>query len=226
MPSLLLLIDNPAFGPLLKETLEAKSICCTLSGCDLSDDVQRAVVEHLFDLALLYSAQGDTATVNCLNRIRELSDMPVYLLLEGSKDVVINAFEAGADDVLALPLSADIIAYKIKAYVKRLFEKDKTVLSYHIGDYLFDVASQTLLYKGQLTTTLTGKENALLEMLVSKQGITIDKSLILMRIWHENSYFNARSLSVFVNRLRHKLDRDPRIVITSVKGSGYKLYLK
>ncbi|MBQ9340121.1 MAG: response regulator transcription factor [Paludibacteraceae bacterium] len=225
MPSLLLLIDNPAFGPLLQETLEAQSIRTTLSGCMMPDDVAQLIVEHHYDLALIYSAQGDTDTLSCLKRVRELTEMPVYVLIEGKRDALLSAFDNGADDALQIPVSAELIARKIKAFVKRVIEKDKHVQSYDIGDYTLDTSRQLLYYKGKLTAELTGKENALLELLASKQGQTIDKSLILVRIWRENNYFNARSLSVYINRLRHKLSHDGRIVITNVKGSGYKLYL-
>ena len=226
MPSLLLLIDNPAFGSLLQESLEAKELSCTLSESAISDDVQQSVIEHRFDLCIIYSSGGDAASVNCLRVLRELSDMPAYVLLESDKNALLSAFESGADDALLLPISAQVIACKIKAYCKRLFEKDQKVLSYTIGNYLFDVSQQRLVFCDGEVSTLTGKENALLEMLVSKQGQTVAKSLILLRIWHENSYFNARSLSVYINRLRHKLSLDPNIVIQGVREGGYKIYVR
>lgn len=221
--SLLLLINDAAFGPLLEESLSGRNLRCTLCSKGMQPDVREALVHHCYDLVIIYSTSSDAESTGLLRQVRMVADVPVYVLVNTyDKTQVLEAYAAGADNVLTFPLSAEVAAANIHAYCKRIFEKENPASTYRIGSYTFDASSQTLEREGQ-ETQLTGRESAVLALLAARQGQVVDKSLILLRIWHEDTYFNSRSLSVFVNRLRHKMHADARVSIVSVREGGYKL---
>ena len=156
-----------------------------------------------------------------LKLIRQKSDkIPVIVLsAKTDRDDIIRAYEFGCDDYVTKPFSMDILICKIDALIRRCrvyVESEQT--EWQLGDFVFDSVRQQLGDKH-----LSSRENDLLRMLCQNMNNLVDRNRILMSIWGEDTYFNARSLSVYVNHLRKYLGETSPIRIMSVHGKGYKL---
>ena len=156
-----------------------------------------------------------------LKLIRQKGDkLPVIMLsAKTDRDDIIHAYELGCDDYVSKPFSMDILICKIEAIVRRCRLYMETELTeWKLGELQYDSIRQQLGDKH-----LSSRENDLLRMLCQNMDNVVDRNRILMNIWGEDSYFNARSLSVYVNHLRKYLGKDSPIRIMSVHGKGYKL---
>lgn len=156
-----------------------------------------------------------------LKLIRQKSDkLPVIILsAKTDRDDIIHAYELGCDDYVSKPFSMDILICKIEAIVRRCRLYTETELTeWKLGELQYDSIRQQLGDKH-----LSSRENDLLRMLCQNMDNVVDRNRILMNIWGEDTYFNARSLSVYVNHLRKYLGKNSPIRIMSVHGKGYKL---
>jgi DNA-binding response OmpR family regulator len=156
-----------------------------------------------------------------LKLIRQKSEkLPVIILsAKTDRDDIIHAYELGCDDYVSKPFSMDILICKIEAIVRRCRLYTETELTeWKLGELQYDSIRQQLGDKH-----LSSRENDLLRMLCQNMDNVVDRNRILMNIWGEDTYFNARSLSVYVNHLRKYLGEDSPIRIMSVHGKGYKL---
>lgn len=143
----------------------------------------------------------------------------LMLTAKTDRDDIIHAYELGCDDYVTKPFSMDILICKIEAVLRRsrcLQESDQT--EWQLGDLIFDSVRQLL---GE--QHLSSRENDLLKMLCQRMGSVVDRNSILMQIWGADTYFNARSLSVYINHLRKYLGENTPIRIMSVHGKGYKM---
>ena len=156
-----------------------------------------------------------------LKLIRQKHDrLPILILsAKTDRDDIIRAYELGCDDYVTKPFSMDILICKIEAIMRR---SRKYMESYQsewlLGNLLYDSVRQQLGDKH-----LSTRENELLKMLCQNLNNLVDRNRILMSIWGEDTYFNARSLSVYINHLRNYLGEDNPMRIMSVHGKGYKL---
>ena len=151
-----------------------------------------------------------------IRRIRkENKEVPVlFLSARSSTDDIVSGFELGANDYVRKPFSLRELVVRAKALlIKNKQEKERTEF-YEIGLYTFYPKTQTLLIAGK-SDKLSYKESEILKVVNSQS--------ILLELWGDDSFYNARSLHVFITKLRHKLDKDPRIKILNVRGIGYKL---
>lgn len=150
----------------------------------------------------------------------QYSELAVLMLTaKTDRDDIIHAYELGCDDYVTKPFSMDILICKIEAVLRRsrcLQESDQT--EWQLGDFTFDSVRQLL---GE--QHLSSRENDLLKMLCQRMGSVVDRNSILMQIWGADTYFNARSLSVYINHLRKYLGENTPIRIMSVHGKGYKM---
>ena len=156
-----------------------------------------------------------------LKLIRQKGDkLPVIILsAKTDRDDIIHAYELGCDDYVSKPFSMDILICKIEAIVRRCRLYTETELTeWKLGELQYDSIRQQLGDKH-----LSSRENDLLRMLCQNMDNVVDRNRILMNIWGEETYFNARSLSVYVNHLRKYLGENSPIRIMSVHGKGYKL---
>jgi DNA-binding response OmpR family regulator len=148
------------------------------------------------------------------------ADMPVIMLsAKNDRDDIIRAYELGCDDYMTKPFSMDILICKIEAVLRRYrikLESEQTV--WQLGELEFDSVRQRL---GE--QHLSTRENDLLKMLCVSMNSLVDRNRILMSIWGADTYFNARSLSVYINHLRKYLGENTPMRIMSVHGKGYKL---
>ena len=155
-----------------------------------------------------------------IKEIRKTHTTPIIVLSARTdeKDKV-EALDFGANDYVTKPFSMDILICKIEAIVRRCrVSSDSEQTEWQLGELVFDSVRQQLGDKH-----LSSRENDLLRMLCQNMNNLVDRNRILMSIWGEDTYFNARSLSVYVNHLRKYLGETSPIRIMSVHGKGYKL---
>ena len=146
--------------------------------------------------------------------------LPVIMLsAKTERDDIMLAYELGCDDYVTKPFSMDILICKVEAVLRRFrMTNESKQTEWQLGELVFDSVRQLLGNQH-----LSSRENDLLKMLCQNMNNLVDRNRILMSIWGADTYFNARSLSVYVNHLRNYLGEDTPIRIMSVHGKGYKL---
>ena len=158
--------------------------------------------------------------------IRKINpEVPViFLTAKNQKEDIIEGFISGADDYITKPFSMEELLYRIEAILRRTttLQVIKKTDSYTIGGYLFYPLKQQLYYKDQ-SIKLTTKESELLELLCQQGNEILERNFALRTIWIDDNYFNARSMDVYITRLRKYLKKDPAVKILNVHGKGYKL---
>lgn len=161
-----------------------------------------------------------------VRRIRQTDKQtPVLFLTARSaiNDVVVG-FELGANDYLKKPFGMQELIIRIKALAGKAFTftEEKQVTQFEIGNYLFDSIAQTLAHAG-IKQELSHRESEILKRLCENRNRIVNTQNVLLDLWGDDSFFNSRSLHVFITKLRHKLSEDEQIRIVNVRGIGYKL---
>jgi DNA-binding response OmpR family regulator len=148
----------------------------------------------------------------------------IFLTAKNQKEDIIDGFKSGADDYITKPFSMEELLYRIEAILRRTTSPatNKNNDLYTIGVYSFDPLKQMLVNKDQ-TIKLTTKESELLELLCRHGNEILERNYALKTIWIDDNYFNARSMDVYITRLRKYLKKDPSVKILNVHGRGYKL---
>ncbi len=150
----------------------------------------------------------------------------IFTCADPSIEVITRAYASGADDLVRKPFIMEELYLRTLAIVKRTHgikaPHDKT---YHLGNYLFDIHKQTLSI-GNTCTKLTTKESDLLKYLCENINTVVDRADILKNVWNNNTYFNARSMDVYLTKLRRHLHQDTTISIVNIHGKGFKLTIK
>lgn len=146
--------------------------------------------------------------------------LPIIIIsAKTDREDIIRGYQLGCDDYLTKPFSMDILICKIEAILRRYRMGNQTnEMEFDLSGLHFDAVRQTLGDR-----RLSSRENELLLMLCQNMDKTVERSRILMTLWGSDTYFNSRSLSVYVNHLRNYIGKDSLIKILSVHGKGYKL---
>jgi two-component system OmpR family response regulator len=221
---ILLAEDDYNLGNLLKNYLSAKNYETNLffEGHSVLD----ALSSGSFDLCILDIMMPEMDGLVLASKIRSVNPaMPIiFLTAKNQKEDIIEGFKTGADDYITKPFSMEELLYRIEAILRRttgpsVLKKEE---SYVIGNYTFDTKKQLLTYRDQ-TIRLTTKESELLELLCRHGNDILERNFALKTIWIDDNYFNARSMDVYITRLRKYLRKDPSVKILNVHGRGYKL---
>jgi len=220
----LLVEDDPNLSTLLKEFLELKKFEVFLAndGQQGIDLYQRNVIDIcLLDVMM---PRMDGFTMAKLIRQRN-QDVPIiFLTAKSLKEDKIKGFEIGADDYITKPFSMEELELRINAVLKRTYqnqeEAEDTV--YEIGEFSFDVNRQ-ILKLAEKEQRLTTKEAALLKILSKNKNKVTEREYALKSIWGNDDYFTARSMDVFITKLRKYLKADPNVEIINIHGTGFKL---
>ena len=156
--------------------------------------------------------------------IRKVSNVPILFLSSHDQATeIVMSINMGADDYITKPFSMEELVFRIEAILRRVRgKKNKESTLYHIGKFTFDTQKQ-LLVIGEKQTKLTTKENELLALLCSHANEILQRDFALKTIWIDDNYFNARSMDVYITKLRKHLKDDPQIEIINIHGKGYKL---
>ncbi len=221
---ILLAEDDSNLGILLKNYLTAKNYETTLyiNGIQALD----AFRTKSFDLCILDIMMPEMDGLTLAREIRLASpEMPViFLTAKDQQEDILEGFRSGADDYITKPFSMEELILRIEAILRRttVVTTTKKEDSYSIGHYYFDPLKQILSYKDH-QTKLTTKESELLELLCRNENLILERNFALRSIWIDDNYFNARSMDVYISRLRKYLGKDPSVKIVNVHGRGYKL---
>lgn len=219
--TILLAEDELALGQIVKESLESKGF--EVLFCQNGEDALVLYNERKPDILVLDVMMPLKDGFTLAQDIRK-SDMitPILFLTAKSqtKDVV-NGFEIGGNDYLKKPFSIEELIVRINSLLKRIQIK-KEVKHIEIGQYVFDHNKQKLHFKDQ-QESLTHRESELLYHLYLHKNDVLDRSFVLNKLWGNDDFFNARSMDVFITKLRKKLKQDDTVQIVNVRGYGYKL---
>ena len=222
---ILLCEDDESLGMLLREYLEAKGYHTTL--CQDGEDGFNTFVQGNFNLCILDVMMPRMDGFTLAEKIRELHyDMPfMFLTAKNLKDDVRTGFELGADDYITKPFSMEEVVFRIEAILRRVRgKKSKEQAVRQIGKFTFDTQKQ-LLILGDKQEKLTTKEAELLTLLSNRQNELLQRDYALKTIWIDDNYFNARSMDVYITKLRKHLKGDRNVEILNVHGKGYKLVI-
>lgn len=219
---LLLAEDEPALGQIVKETLETRGFEVFLceNGEKALEKYQRESPEILVLDVMMPKKDGFTLA----KEIRSVDDtIPIiFLTAKSQTHDVVEGFSIGGNDYLKKPFSIEELIVRIENLLNRSkVQKSSDLLK--IGDYTFDFPKQILRFKQTDSMQLTHREAHLLFHLIKNKNTVLDRSIILKKLWGNDDFFNARSMDVFITKLRKKLSKDTSIQIINVRGYGYKL---
>lgn len=215
--------DDENLGMLLREYLQAKGFLV-----DLFTDGEagsRAFPKEKYEVCILDVMMPKKDGFTLAQEIRSVnSEIPIiFLTAKTMKEDVLEGFKIGADDYLTKPFSMEELLLRIEAIRRRVSgKKSKEVDFYVIGKFSFDTQKQTLA-NGEKVEKLTTKENDLLNLLCATANEVLERNYALKKIWGVVDYFNARSMDVYITKLRKLLKDDPDVEIMNIHGKGYKL---
>lgn len=218
----LLAEDEPALALIVKESLETRNFHVSVAenGKEALQMFQEKTLEILVLDVMMPIKDGFTLA----KEIRQLDDrVPIIFLTAKSQTVdVIEGFNVGGNDYLKKPFSMEELIVRMHNLLNRKkLQKASKILK--IGNYVFDFPKQYLSYKNEEKELLTHREAQLLFYLCKNKNEILDRSLILNKLWGDDDFFNARSMDVFISKLRKKLSKDKNVQIVNVRGYGYKL---
>ena len=226
---ILLVEDDVNFGSVLRSFLEMNDLDVTL--VDNGLNAVSTFKAGQFDLCILdvMLPHVDGFTIGAEIKQLKPATPIIYLTAKNMKEDMIKGYKIGADDYITKPFDSELLIYKIKAILKRTpatAQPDNSVEELTIGRYVFNVKNRTLTFEDGSQTKLSPKEADLLYFLNQNVNNVVDRNLTLEKIWGETGYFTARSMDVFITKLRKYLKADPNIEITNVHGTGYILGVK
>jgi DNA-binding response OmpR family regulator len=220
---ILLCEDDENLGSLLREYLDAKGYEAEL--CPDGEAGFKAFMKTKFDICVLDVMMPKKDGFTLAKEIRNSNqDIPIiFLTAKTLKEDILEGFKIGADDYITKPFSMEELVFRIEAIIRRTKgKKNKESTVYRIGKFTFDTQKQ-LLCLGDEQRKLTTKENELLALLCSHANEILQRDFALKTIWIDDNYFNARSMDVYITKLRKHLKDDPQIEIINIHGKGYKL---
>ena len=223
----LLAEDDKNLGAVLKAYLEAKGYPTTL--CINGKEAFDTYNKKKFDFCIVDVMMPVKDGFTLAQEIRKLDKkIPIlFLTAKSLQEDKLKGFEIGGDDYLTKPFSMEELLMRMKAILRRIQEGsgiDSKSSLYKIGRLTFDYTRQ-LLTAPSGETKLTSKEAELLRLLCDNANGVLDRSVALNRIWQDDSYFNARSMDVYITKLRKYLKEEPSVELLNVHGIGFKLVL-
>jgi DNA-binding response OmpR family regulator len=220
---LLVVEDDPNLGQILSDYLRLKDYNPTL--CIDGEAGLETFKNGSFDLCLLDIMMPKKDGLSLAKDIRLLDkEIPIiFLTAKTLKEDTIEGFRAGADDYITKPFSMEELLLRIHAVLRRSLKTDKQQKTiFKFGKSTFDYDKQSLQI-GNEAIKLTNKESQLLRLLCQNKNEKLDRSAALKMIWRDDSYFNARSMDVYIAKLRKYLKKDDSISIITMHGEGFKM---
>jgi DNA-binding response OmpR family regulator len=222
---ILLVEDDESLGPLLLEYLEAKGF-----ETKLANDGKKGAdmfFKGSFDLLLLDVMMPVKDGITLAKEIRMVDkQVPIiFLTAKSMKEDTIEGFSAGADDYITKPFSMEELLARVNAVLRRTNKVRSTEseeVNFKIGSYNFNSEKQ-ILQHGGTEQKLTTKESQLLRLLCVHKNDVLDRNFALKTIWHDDNYFNGRSMDVYIAKLRKYLKEDSKVEIINIHGKGFKL---
>ena len=221
---LLLAEDDENLGLLLKEYLIAKGYDASLFPD--GEAAYKGFVKEHYDICVLDIMMPKKDGFTLAKDIRIInSDIPIiFLTAKNLKEDVLEGFKMGADDYITKPFSMEELILRIEAILRRTSQESQSNAQqvFTLGRFTFDTRKQ-ILSDGDETVKLTTKESDLLKLLCQNANKVLERNYALKSIWIDDNYFNARSMDVYITKLRKHLKDEPSVEIINVHGKGYKL---
>lgn len=225
---LLVVEDDPNLGTILAEYLRAKNYDITL--CVDGDEGFDAFTKKEYDLVISDVMMPKKDGFTMAMEIRKLnSKIPIiFLTAKSMKEDTIEGFKIGADDYITKPFSMEELLLRINAILRRTKSEiieDENTKDLSVGVFTFNPNERTLVH-GDVHEKLTSKESQLLKLLAQNKNEVLEREFALKAIWGDDSYFNSRSMDVYITKLRKFLRPDTNLEIINVHGKGFKLIVK
>ena len=222
MKKILIVEDDKAIGELERDYLEADGFTIDIAA-DGTAGLEKAKTNR-YDLLILDVMLPDADGFDIIRAVRKDQDIPILMVSARREDVdKIRGLGLGADDYITKPFSMEELTFRIEAILRRVRgKKNKESNIYKIGKFTFDTQKQILSSEGK-QTKLTTKESELLGLLCAHANEILQRDFALKTIWIDDNYFNARSMDVYITKLRKHLKEDDSIEIINIHGKGYKL---
>lgn len=221
---ILLCEDDTNLGMVLKNYLELNDYDVTLERDGRLG--LAAFQREKFDICLLDVMMPNMDGFTLAEEIRDVDpDIPLFFLsAKTMKDDIIQGYKLGADDYITKPFDSEVLLLKIKAILKRNEEESRVSdnVEFDLGKYHFNPKLRELKHDG-VTQTLSPKENELLKMLAEHKNDLLPRERALKKIWGSDTYFNGRSMDVYIAKLRKYLKEDTNIEIVNIHGNGFRL---
>lgn len=220
--TILLAEDEPALGQIIKESLETRNFKVLL--CENGEKAYQVYKNEQPQLLVLDVMMPKKDGFTLAKEIRlEDNHIPIiFLTAKSQTQDVVEGFTIGGNDYLKKPFSMEELIVRIHNLLNRT-QLQKTSESFAIGDFTFDFPKQTLQYLQEDKVQLTHREAHLLFHLSKNRNEVLERSIILNKLWGNDDFFTARSMDVYITKLRKKLKQDTSIQIVNVRGFGYKL---
>lgn len=219
--------DDTNLGTVFSEYLSLKGYEVKL--CEDGEQGLLSFKRHHFDLCILDIMMPRMDGFSLATEIRKINKkVPfIFLTAKSLNEDKIKGFELGADDYITKPFVMEELILRIKAILRRTQNGNTQASSdrFKIGKFDFN-ASEQLLTMGSQQHNLTTKESALLKLLCLNINDVLKREVALKMIWANDDYFNARSMDVFITKLRKYLSEDPSLEIKNIHGEGFKLLVK
>jgi len=222
---ILLTEDDPNFGAVLRDYLELNNFDVTL--CNNGIVGLNTSQKKDFDLCILDVMMPEMDGFTLASEIRKRTPLVPFIFLTAKtlKADVVQGFKMGADDYITKPFDSDLLLYKIRAIVKRNDEiqpLEELPTEFDIGHYHFNYKLR-ILKLGDMEQKLSPKEAELLRLMCAHMNDVLPRSVALRAIWGEDNFFTARSMDVFIVKLRKFLKDDPKVEIVNIHSNGYRL---
>ena len=199
----LLVEDEQTLAMIIKDTLEEQDFIITTAG-DGEEGLRK-----------FFEQKPDVLVADV---------MVLFLTARSAINDVVKGFELGANDYLKKPFGMQELIVRLKALMHKAFVEKEITNTYTIGGYQFNSITQQLDFAGNIQE-LSHRESEILKRLCENRNEVVNSQSILLELWGDDSFFNSRSLHVFITKLRHKLSKDNSIRIVNVRGIGYKLII-
>jgi DNA-binding response OmpR family regulator len=229
MKKILLVEDDPNLGLLLQDYLQLKGKFDVVL-CKDGEEGLRAFTKQTYDLLILDVMMPKKDGFTLGKEIRKINSR-VPIIFATAKAMIedkTQAFNLGGDDYITKPFRIEELLLRINALLKRTDnpekEGDDNPSQFKLGSYNFDYTSQ-IISQGTVLQKLSTKEAELLRLLCLKKNEVLTREEALLNIWHDDNYFNGRSMDVFLSKIRKYLRDDPSVEIINVHGRGYKLLI-
>lgn len=222
--TIFLVEDDLSFGSVLKSYLELNDFFV-----DWVDDGKYAV-DHfrkgVYDICILDVMLPHVDGFTIAGEIRKINNIVpiIFLTAKKLKEDVLKGYGSGGDDYVTKPFDTEILLAKIRAILSRREFQAGTKDIFEIGKFVFNARLRTLT-SGNDEKKLSPKEAQLLELLALNPNELISREMALKKIWGADDYFTARSMDVYVTKLRKFLSEDPRLNIKNIHGAGFQLII-
>ncbi len=224
---ILLVEDDINFGIVLRDYLRLNDfeVILARNGMEGFEKFKKSYYDIIILDVMMPYKDGFTLAKEIRARNKEVP--LIFLTAKNLKEDMLKGYQVGADDYINKPFDSEVLLYKIKALINRAkqapVKEELDEFKFIIGDFTFDARLRQLKFRDEESIKLSPKENKLLRMLTQYRNDLMPREKALNKIWQDDNYFTSRSMDVYIAKLRKLLQKDPRVKIVNIHGSGFRL---